>query len=86
MFALDFYLTLRHICVLTFDKFLCSTGNVFANYGACTGGFDRVMADNFNNEDGNHPVHLSNSILENVDVESKIVISRPSLGYLLLIS
>ena len=53
----------------------------FAHFKAsCDGTFDAVVASSKNNDDGQHPVEISNIQLFDVDNASKIFIHRPNIA------
>ncbi|GFN92112.1 fibrocystin-l [Plakobranchus ocellatus] len=55
-------------------------GNLFANYGSCTGGRDHVITTNPSNEDGAHPAYITNARWENVEPDSKVFFHKESVG------
>ncbi|GFS10808.1 polycystic kidney and hepatic disease-like 1 [Elysia marginata] len=55
-------------------------GNLFANYGSCTGGRDTIITTNPSNEDANHPTYLTNCRWENVETDSKVFFHKESVG------
>ncbi|KAK3716577.1 hypothetical protein RRG08_039372 [Elysia crispata] len=55
-------------------------GNLFANYGSCSGGRDTIVTTNPSNEDANHPTYITNCRWENVEPDSKVFFHKESVG------
>ncbi|XP_012942613.1 fibrocystin-L [Aplysia californica] len=56
------------------------TGNTFANWGACTGGYDHAISTSKGNDDGNHPLHITSTTLVNTEMEAKVFFHPPNVG------
>jgi hypothetical protein len=51
----------------------------FTDFGASCSGQDYAISTNYKNDDGQHPVTITNTVFSNVDNSSKLWIHRPNL-------
>ena len=59
-----------------------TTGVTFAGFGTkCGSRRDYVISTSPGNEDGQHPVQISEVTLDNVDTESKLFFHRPNVRW-----
>ena len=62
------------------DGLMRVVGNSFINFKSNCGSRDYAIASSLHNDDGQHPVEISNTQFSNVDIDSKVFIHRPNIA------